>query len=204
MLFPSRFVDPRSVRFGSKTVTQVSETHGGTVYANMLGDPHQWQIELTTCTMEYSDCMELFAFACSLSGKLKMCRLRNPMPVIGLGLSDTCTIREDIPAGVSSIPISSFQSNRMGVLLPGDFIQITGSDKAYMVTGTVNTNGVGESTIPITPKLRRAATKGQKLVSGKNVFFSMSLTTDEQTIIFSAKDGVKQKVILGFEERLYD
>lgn len=203
MLFPQEFSDPQSVQLGYKSDTQVSPSHGGTQYANQIGQPHQWTIELTTPPLNHSKAMSLFSFAVSLSGRLRACSLPNPLPPVGSGVGSNCTVRTSVNQFANSIAITGAPSSKTGLLMPGDFICLVGHEKAYMVTAQVNTNGLGQATIPVTPNIRKAIGAGVSIKSGADALFNMALKTDVQKLNLSALKP-NQRVVLQFEERLHD
>lgn len=203
MLFPQEFADPQSVQLGYKADTQVSESHGGTQYASQLGQPHQWTIELTTPPLNHSKALALFSFAVSLSGRLRACSLPNPLPPVGSGVGANCTVRTSVSQFADSIAITGAPSSKTALLMPGDFISLIGHEKAYMVTAQVNTNGLGQATIPVTPSIRKAMGAGVAVQSGVDVRFNMALKTDVQKLNLSALKP-NERVVLQFEERLHD
>lgn len=203
MLFPQEFSDPQSVQLGYKSDTQVSDSHGGTQYANQIGQPHQWTLELTTPPLNHSKSLALFSFAASLAGRLRACSLPNPLPPVGFGLGASCTVRTAANQFDSEIAITGAPSSKLGALMPGDFISLLGHEKAYMVTAQVNTNGLGQATIPVTPSLRKLIGAGVSVKSGADVRFNMALKTDVQKLNLSALKP-NERVVLKFEERLHD
>lgn len=203
MFFPQEFSDPQEAQLGYKTETQVSKTHGGTQYASQIGQPHQWTLELTTPPLNHQKAMALFSFTASMNGRLRACVMRNPLPNFGIGLGGACKLRTAANQFSDSLAVTGALASKVAALMPGDFISILGHQKAYMVTAQVNTNGLGQATIPVTPSLRKAIGAGAIIKSGRDAEFNVALKTDVQKLDLSAQK-LNQRVVLKFEERLHE
>ena len=203
MIFPAKFVSPQSARITTKTTTQVSPTHSGLSRASSVGNTHRFSIELKTKPLSYPDVMELFAFVASLSGQHRHCLLANPLPSVGVGLGNA-TLREQAAQGADFIAVNASARSVLGALLPGDFVQFANHSKVYIVTTKANTNGLGQSSFSVYPRLRKAVPVGTVVTSGADVRFSMSLDTDDQDIMLAAHTKQLNTLVIDFTERHYD
>lgn len=203
-IFPPEFADPQKVRVSQKTATQLSETHGGITYANQIGVPHQWLFSITTPPLDYAACMALFSFSCSLGGRLNACRVTNPFPPLGSGVGDVCTVRTEAQAMSDSVSVTGAPASRSEVLQPGDYIQFSNHSKVYMITAPAGTNGLGQTTLPITPQLRQRVPVGALVQTGRGVGFRMALKTDITKLDLDARGKAMNVVTIELEERIHD
>lgn len=192
----------KKINIAAKSQTQVSPSHAGTQYANQVGEQHQWQISFNTKPLRYSEVMELFAFANGCSGRLRAFKYPNPLPPIGAGVGDNCTVRTAANALASSIAITGAPASVLGALKAGDFISFDGHEKVYMVSALTNTNGLGQATIHFSPSLRTSVGAGVQVRSGRDVQFNMALKTDLNSLGLDAS-RLHQTINLQLEERLH-
>lgn len=203
MTFPAEFVDPQSVVISSKTHNQTANGHGGKSYVAQIGDPQYFCLDITTPSLEYTDCMALFAFAVSLRGQFGRCTYRNPLPPLGSGIGSNSKARTSVVAMQTSVPISGAIAAKTNALKVGDLIQFANHRKVYMITQNVSTNGVGQSTLHFTPSLRTAISRNTHIYAGREVHFQLSLKTDVTKLNLEATK-TSQKITLQFEEIAHD
>ena len=201
MHFPEQYINAQTAEIGYQTRSQIDDSQHGTRLAAQVGDPHIWTLSIDTPPLGYSAVMGLFASTVKLQGRALSCRFKNPLRSVGLGLGANCRIRADVIASSNIIKVTGAPASKMGVLLPGDFISFAGHQKVYMVQNTVNTSGLGQATIEVSPFTRSALSAGTAIQSGSDVYFNLSLKTDVQKLNLDARKG-EHIINLQFEERL--
>lgn len=74
-------------------------------------------------------------------------------------------------AGSVDIATENWTSNRTGLLLPGDYVQLTlgGAEQLKMVLNSVDSDGTGKATMTIGPPLHAAAAGGESVVHANPV-----------------------------------
>ncbi|MDK1289777.1 hypothetical protein [Pseudoalteromonas umbrosa] len=203
MHFPTHLLDPQKLSITAKSKTQLDPSHAGPEYANQLGDPHKWELSLTTVPLVYAKTMELFAFANTLGGRFKYFRLPNPFPAIGKGLGDDCRAKDGAYAMATSISVIGATQSLVDALMPGDFISFIGHEKAYMVTEPVTINSLGHAIVRFSPSLRKAVGAGEKIHSCDGVSFNVALKTDLLKLDLVATK-YRNSFVLQLSERLHD
>lgn len=201
--FPPEFVLPQKVRLRSLDETQVASSQGGITHKNRIGFMHRWGIDLTTPKLNYAKVMHLYSFVCSMGGRFGTCVFQNPHPPIGKGIANAF-VRTSAEQGVKSVPLYAMNNSVVGALMPGDWVQFANHTKAYMVTAVLNTNGLGQGTVEITPNLRKAIPAGTSVKSGTEVNFTVELKSDDQDILLRADQGKELAVQIDFVEYLND
>jgi hypothetical protein len=182
----AKFVSMQTANPKNVTKTLLDQAHSGKRFVRKIGDPQWWEFDFTTPPLKYAEALELFAFVCSQGGQYGTFYIPNPFPTIAQNLSDR--VAPNIEIGAGSFALSS--SNYM----PGDFIQFSSHDKAYLVTNVTSTH------VSIYPKLKAAVGSGSPIKYGENVLFKVSLQNDENDLLVKATNGKYSAVKLDLVE----
>lgn len=168
------------------TKTLIDRAHSGKRFVRKIGDPQWWEFDFVTPPLRYDEAMELYAFVCTQGGQYGSFFVPNLFPQIATGLS--AKVAPNILVGADNFALSS--SNFM----PGDFIQFSSHDKAYLVTNVTSTH------VSIYPKLKAAVGSGSPIKYGEDVLFKVSLQNDENDLLIDAKKGKYSAVKLDLVE----
>lgn len=201
--FPEQFILPQKLRIRSLDSTQTAQSQGGISHKNRIGYRHRWGFDMTTPKLNYEKAMALYAFVCSMGGRFGICTMRNPIPMLGAG-AGAAQVRTAAEQGDTTVSLHAMNGSVLGALKAGDYIQFANHTKAYMVTATLNTNGLGQGTVSFTPNLRVAVPFGTAMAAGPNVHFSLELKSDDQDIQHRADSEREVPIKIEFEEYIND
>ena len=184
----AEFVSLKSAKPKNVTKTLLDIAHSGKRFVRKIGDPQWWEFDFVTPPLSYAKAMELYAFVCSQGGQYGTFFIPNPFPKIAQ--NSTERVAPNIAIGADSFPLSS--SNYM----PGDFIQFSSHDKAYIVTSTT------ENDVGFYPRLKSAVGSGSPIKYGNDVLFKVSLQNNENDLIIKASNGEKAEVKIDVVEAI--
>ena len=168
---------PAAVEVSSVTPTLVSTTHSLRQQVRSRG-AQRWKLSYRYGTMERDDYMALYAFLVSQRGQYDTFTMALPSGISPRGAwTGTPLVNGAVAAGLTSVAIDGLSNSITGIGKAGDFLKFSGHSKVYMLVSDVNSNGSGQATLTITPKLVAAVADNESLTV-TSVPFTVALTDD--------------------------
>lgn len=103
------------------------------------------------------------AFILALRGQLNCFQLGDPKAVLPKGIATGTPVVNGANQTGYSLSTRGWTSNTVGILLPGDCLQI--GYRLYRVTASVTSDGSGNATLPLWPNLRDLPADGTTIVT---------------------------------------
>lgn len=146
------------------------------------GTQHSYfKFALTTIPLRNDDYRELSAEVMGYEGSFEIFSINNPIPALSSVTSDV-TYEQTIK-GSKTIRIQTTKDYKVG-----DFIQFSGSTKAYIISGLTDSGGI--KTIRLSCPLIKTILIGSSVIYGANVVFQMSLRNPNTVQIDTSNFGV--------------
>jgi hypothetical protein len=169
---------PNSVRITSYQPTLVSVAHSLKRQARTRG-AQRWAAVLGYPNMTRATFAPLWAFLIAQRGQYDTFQAPLPGYETPQGTATgTPLAKGAAAAGASSIPTDGWTISITGILKAGDFVKFSAHTKVYMVTADANSNGAGEATLSIQPKLVAAVADNEALTVN-SVPFTWQLASDQ-------------------------
>ena len=146
----------RRIRLTARNVVGVSVspfTLGQQVYQHQ---GQSWEADITLPPMKRADAEEWIAFLLSLAGRYGTFLLGDPAGTTARGALGGTPLVNGASQSGQSLAVDGWTASVTSILRAGDYIQI-GSGTAtrlHKVLKTVNSNGSGQTTLDIWPRLR--------------------------------------------------
>jgi hypothetical protein len=163
----------RSAVLGSYAPSYVSVTNSLRRQARSRG-VQAFQITLQYGAMTRASFAPLLAFLVTQSISAQPFSVRVPSFAARGDTAGTPLVNGSGQSGTSVV--SDGWGNNKVVLMKGDLIQFEGQAKVHMVTADVSSNGSGQATIPVTPRLRGSPPDNATITVSP--LFQMVLTGD--------------------------
>lgn len=189
--------EPASVELTSLEPTAVSTAHNLRKIRRSRG-VQRWQLDVAYAPMTREEFGPLYAFMIAQAGQSEafdavIPPLSTPQGTTG---SDTPTVNGAHAAGLQTVATTGWTISTL-VLKAGDIIRFAGHAKVYMVTQDATSDGSGNVTLTIRPKLTIALVNTESLTV-RDVPFQVTLATDATTA--SLTPGVN----FGFDMKLVE
>ena len=169
---------PSAVRISSHQPTLVSVAHSLKRQVRTRG-AQRWSAVLSYPTMKRVDFAPLWAFLVSQKGQYEAFQGVMPGYDTPQGTATGTPLAFGAAsAGATSIPTDGWTISITGILKAGDFIKFSGHTKVYMVVADANSNGSGQATLSIMPKLVAAVADNEALTVTA-VPFTWQLANDQ-------------------------
>lgn len=167
----------RQINFRQKTVVAVSRSPFTGQRQVQVHPGQWWEADVTMPPMIREVAEEWISFAAKLNGPQGTLLMGDPLGAVprGLagGLSDTLQVKGAGQTG-SSLLFDGATISLTGYLLSGDWLQISSgaSSRLHKVLANANSNGAGEVTVDIWPRLRSSPADNAAVTpfSAKGVF----------------------------------
>ena len=172
-------IKPSSMEFGIEYNTHIntSPLSGSIQTVEIPGA--RWKASLTFNSLQPDDGREMAAFITSLrgsSGRFYITDYSHSSPR-GTNLFSTVTVDGASQVG-NTINTSGWTATQTGLLLPGDYIELEGSE-LKMVTAQVDSDGSGDATITFDPPIRTSPSDASTI-----------LTTGYRTVVLLDNDQI--------------
>lgn len=169
---------PHSVRISSNQPALVSVAHSLKRQARTRG-AQRWGVEIIYPTMVRRDFAPLWGFLVAQKGQYETFQAVLPGYETALGVATgTPRAKGSASAGAYSIATDGWTINITGILKAGDYLKFAGHTKVYMLAADAASNGSGEATLSIMPKLV-AAVSDNELLTVNSVPFTWQLASDQ-------------------------
>jgi hypothetical protein len=132
-----------------------------------------WMFELTSQPLPYKLAMGVSAHLDSLMGSLGIFTM--PPPLAALAVRTGLAIHTASVEGSDTLYVSGFTANQTSAAKAGDYIQLTGHQKAYRVVETADADTSGDASVTITPTLFEASVLSEAVKYGDSVQFQCCL-----------------------------
>ncbi|QJR79603.1 hypothetical protein CA267_001720 [Alteromonas pelagimontana] len=148
-------------------------------------DPY-YMISLTSSMLDYAEGMGVAAVIDSYMGGEAIFPLPNPFPEIAshTGL----TLAQVVQRGARQIVIAGLPTNRSNAVPAGDFIQISGSEKAYQIAIGDDSDSTGRALVTLSQPVIQAYSASAQIAYGKHVEFQVCVE-DRSSCEVSAKNS---------------
>jgi hypothetical protein len=168
---------PATLEIASHAPTYVSTTHSLKQQVRSRG-AQRWKVSYKYGTMERDDYMALYAFLTSQRGQYDTFTLALPSGISPRGAwTGTPLVNGAVAAGLTSVAVDGLSNSITGIGKAGDYLKFAGHSKVYMLVSDVNSNGSGQATLTIFPKLVAALADNEALTVS-SVPFTVALTSD--------------------------
>lgn len=166
--------DPAPKRVSFSIVTAIGVTQSPFTLAQQLQEwsGQSWVADVTLPVMDRAEAEPWIAFLLALNGKQGTFLLGDPKGGTPRGTATgTPLLNGAHAAGASSLVTDGWTASVTGILKLGDYLQI-GTRMHKVVGADVTSDGSGNATIEIWPRLRESATDNTPLLTGsvKGVF----------------------------------
>ena len=169
---------PDSVKLTSYQPTLVSVAHSLKRQARTRG-AQRWAAVLTYENWRRAEFAPLWAFLVAQRGQFEAFQAVLPGHDTPQGTATGTPLAFGAAAaGATAIPTDGWTINITGILKAGDFIKFSGHTKVYMVVADANSNGSGQATLSIMPKLVAAVADNEALTV-TSVPFTWQLAGDQ-------------------------
>lgn len=186
MTVPILIEAPASMCFSSVTMTlntAVSSTLSPFSYdeQSFLWDGEAWTMDLTMPPVKNPDIVnDWITFELKLRGSYNYMLIGDPSKKRPRGVATGTPVINGVGQSGDLVSTSGWTAGVTGILRKGDYIQIgTGiASRLHMVTEDVNSNALGNASIPIRPALRYSPANGQAIITNnpRGVFKKTSST----------------------------
>lgn len=183
MQFPNDFIQASTCLINSKTFTEVTSYGFNDVVAKR-GNPHKWIIDFTTRKLNHIKARQLQAFLDSLDGRYTIFTLPCPLPF--LGGDNNFSVASNANAGDNSISVNNLPNSITDILVAGDFINFSNHDKTYKIVENADSNGSGNATMKIYPRLQSNIIAGNSITEG---VFTLRMRKDEVGLNLSGSNA---------------
>lgn len=179
--FPN-FPLPVEISIVSLSPTRVSISHSLKRHIRSTFS-HRWGMELRYDNLERDSFAPLFAFAVDQDGQAETFDYVPPVYSNPRGsITGAAPLVNGADQTGSTINIDGATPSITGILMAGDFIKFQGDLKVYMVTADVDSDGFGEMTIPIKPRLQLSPSDDSSIIF-EDIIFNMALTEDTVSLL---------------------
>lgn len=177
MSFPTT-KNPQSISISSNRPNTTFYTLSGKRSINQFASQY-YTLTVNMPLMQQSVYQEYKAFLTSQKGSFNSFTFQYPVSNLGVDKSNTGVATSATHSiGSTSISADGFTTSTNDVLKGGDFIKFSGHNKVYMVTGDINSDGIGNATITIEPPLQ-AATANDESIDLDKPLFTVALASDD-------------------------
>lgn len=169
---------PAAARITSHQPTLVSVAHSLKRQVRTRG-AQRWAAALTYPPMSRAVFAPLWAFLVAQRGQYEAFQAVLPGYGTPLGTATgTPLAKGAAAAGATLIPTDGWTININGILKAGDYLKFANHTKVYMAVADANSNGFGEATLSITPKLVTVVADNEALTVS-SVPFTWQLAGDQ-------------------------
>ena len=173
---------PSSIKVSSITRNLTTSAMSGKRYSRNYG-VQLWQLDVTYPPMTRAQFDPIYAFIVSQNGTYGTFTFSahdktSPRGSVSGSPSGTPKIKGASQTG-TSITTDGWPHSATGLLLAGDYITISGDNKVYMVTASVDSDGSGNATMTIFPQLRSSPSDNADITSS-SVAFTVSMLSEIQ------------------------
>jgi hypothetical protein len=160
-----------SISFTSNSPTLLNQTLSGRRQVRQIGAQY-FSFTVQMPPLQQEKAQEVFAFLNKQKGSFDTFTIKAPLDNLGVGKDET-----DIEvrfgghsSGIDQINLEGFTATTTNVLKGGDLIQFANHNKVYMVRGDVDSDGLGHTTINITPALVSSVASSEAVTVNKPAF----------------------------------
>ena len=167
----------RSVSVGLKFSTDASGSDNGYQQA-VSRDGAMIEIDAKYNKLSYAEAMRIRAFLVGLRGKAKTCDLILPVESHTVGDIAGSIIQADAltAGGSNSLAFKNGQPNKT-LRIAGEYIQLAGHDKTYMLTSDLVTDATGAGTATFEPALYSQVLENEQIIIDE-IVFKVSASSD--------------------------
>ena len=189
MSFPTT-LQPSAVTIKSNRPNVTAYTLSGKRSVRQFASQY-FSMTINMPAMTQSQYQEYHAFLVSKKGGFSTFTIDYPIANNGADKnSSTVLTRTTHSIGATSIQVDGLTASTNDVVKAGDLIKFNGHNKVYMVTGDVNSNSSGQSTINIEPPLQSALTDNEAIDLNKPAM-TVALEQDDVLVTTDATNTFK-------------
>jgi len=160
----------RSISFKSNSPTLINQTLSGRRQVRQIGAQY-FSFTVQMPPLQQEKAQEVFAFLNKQKGSFDTFTIKAPLDNLGVGKGETDIEAGSLTtAGNESISLTGFTASTSNVLKGGDLIKFANHNKVYMVRGDVDSDGLGHTTINITPALVSSVASSEAVTVNKPAF----------------------------------
>ena len=177
MSFPTT-TNPQSISISSNRPNTTFYTLSGKRSVNQFAAQY-YTLSVNMPPMKQAVYQEYKAFLIAQKGSFNTFTFQYPVNNLGVDKDKTTVATTSINVvGATSVVCDGFTASTNDVLKGGDFVKFSGHSKVYMVTGDINSNGSGASSISIEPPLQTATANNESVTVNKPLF-TVALSSDD-------------------------
>ena len=161
----------RSISFTSNSPTLINQTLSGRRQARQIGAQY-FSFTVQMPPLQQEKAQQIFAFLNKQKGSFDTFTIKAPLDNLGVGKDET-----DIEvafgghsSGDGNIDLVGFTASTSDVLKAGDLIQFADHNKVYMVRTATDSDGLGHTTVNITPTLVSSVASNEAVTVNKPAF----------------------------------
>ena len=179
MAFPATPA-PRVLTVRSLKPTLVSVAHSLQRQVRRRGNAHRWLVQANWGPLARAEFATIQAATELMDGQFGVDTWVLPGHEAPRGIWPGAPVANGAQAaGLAAIALKGFTATQAGVALRMDFIKFAGHAKVYQICADTNSDGAGNATLTIRPKLQVAIANNEGIVFA-NVPFTLALAADLQ------------------------
>ena len=162
----------RSISFTSNSPTLVNQTLSGRRQARQIGAQY-FSFTVQMPPLQQEKAQQIFAFLNKQKGSFDTFTIKAPLDNLGVGKDETdieVQFGYPVSSGTGNIDLVGFTASTSDVLKAGDLIQFADHNKVYMVRTATDSDGLGHTTVNITPTLVSSVASNEAVTVNRPAF----------------------------------
>jgi hypothetical protein len=162
----------RSISFTSNSPTLINQTLSGRRQARQIGSQY-FSFTVQMPPLQQEKAQQIFAFLNKQKGSFDTFTIKAPLDNLGVGKDETdieVQFGYPVSSGTGNIDLVGFTASTSDVLKAGDLIQFADHNKVYMVRTATDSDGLGHTTVNITPTLVSSVASNEAVTVNRPAF----------------------------------